>query len=47
MMVQMWRVIDGKVVEKQSVADEIEVYKKAGLIKYTEKGKKLFPEDVK
>jgi predicted ester cyclase len=46
MMVQMWRVVDGKVVEKRSVADEIEVYKKAGLIKYTEKGKKAFPEKV-
>ena len=45
MMVQMWRVVDGKVVEKRSVADEMEVYKKAGLIKYTEKGKKLFPKE--
>ena len=44
MMVQMWRLVNDKVVEKRSVADEIEVYKKAGLIKYTEKGKKLFPE---
>ena len=40
MMVQMWRLVEGKVVEKRSVADEIEVYKKAGLIKYTEQGKK-------
>jgi C-1 hydroxylase len=45
MMVQIWRVVDGKVVEKRSVADEMEVYKKAGLIKYTEKGKKLFPKE--
>ncbi len=31
-MVQMWRLIDGKVVEKQSVADELEAYKQAGVI---------------
>ncbi len=45
MMVQMWRLVDGKVVQKQSVADELEAYEQAGVIEYTEKGKKLFPED--
>ena len=44
--VQMWRLVDGKVVEKQSVADELEAYRQLGIIEPTEKGKKLFPEDV-
>jgi predicted ester cyclase len=44
--VQMWRLIDGKVIEKQTVADELEAYKQLGIIEYTEKGKELFPQKV-
>jgi len=44
--VRIWRIIDGKVVERTSVYDFLDFYKQIGAIKYTEKGKKLFPEDV-
>jgi predicted ester cyclase len=45
--VQMWRLVDGMVVEKQTVADELEAFRQLGVIEPTEKGKKLFSEDVK
>jgi predicted ester cyclase len=44
--VQMWRLVDGKVVEKQTVADELTAFIQLGVIVYTEKGKKIFPDDV-
>ena len=44
--VQMWRLVDGMVVEKQSVADELEAFKELGLIEPKGEGKKLFPENV-
>ena len=45
--VNFWRIVDGKVVEKEGVYDQLDFYKQLGVIEYTEKGKKLFPEDVK
>jgi predicted ester cyclase len=46
MMVQMWRLVDGKVVEKRSVADELDTYTQAGVIEYTETAKNLFPDEI-
>jgi len=34
-------------VEGWNVTDELDFLKQLGVIEYTEKGKKLFPEDVK
>jgi predicted ester cyclase len=45
--VQIWRVVDGKVVSKDSILDLLDSLKQLGVIEYTEKAKKLFPEDVK
>jgi len=45
--VMIWRIVDGKVVEKTGVYDFMDFYKQLGVIEYTEKGKKLFPENVK
>ena len=42
------RIVDGKVVEKESgVYDELDFLKQLGVIEYTEKAKKLSPEDAK
>ena len=43
------RIVNGKVAEWREFADFpslLNVYKQLGVIEYTEKGKKLFPEDV-
>jgi len=40
-----WRIVDGKIVEKGSqVWNFLDMYKQLGIIEYTEKGKKIFPE---
>jgi predicted ester cyclase len=44
--VQIWRIADGKVVEKASIIDLLDALKQLGVIEYTEKAKTLFPEDV-
>ncbi|UCH01388.1 MAG: ester cyclase [Candidatus Bathyarchaeota archaeon] len=44
--VRIWRIIDGKVVERTSVFDFIDLFKKLGIIEYTEQGKELFLKDV-
>jgi len=44
--VVIYRIVDGKVVEKESIYDMLDFYKQLGVIEYTEKAKKLFPEDV-
>ena len=44
--VLIWRIVDGKVVEKAGVYDQMDFFKQVGVIKYTEIGKNLFPEDV-
>ena len=47
MMVFIWRIINGKLAEGREVDNELELFKQLGVIEYTEKGKELFPEDVK
>lgn len=42
--VLIWRLIEGKVVEKEGVYDQLEFFKQVGVIDYTEQGKQLFPE---
>ena len=42
----IYRIADGKIVEMWAVADELDFYKQLGVIEYTEKAKKFFPEDV-
>jgi C-1 hydroxylase len=39
--VQIWRIIDGKVVAKESIGDLLDVFKQLGVIEYTEKAKKF------
>jgi predicted ester cyclase len=44
--VGIWRIVDGKVVERESVRDMLDFLKQLGVIEYTEKAKKLFPESA-
>jgi len=46
-MVDIYRIVNGKHVEGRFVTDQLDFLKQLGVIEYTEKGKKLFPEDVK
>jgi C-1 hydroxylase len=39
--VQIWRIVDGKVVAKDSIGDLLDVFKQLGVIEYTEKAKKF------
>ena len=45
--VSIKRIVNGKIIESWAVYDFLDFYKQLGVIEYTEKGKKLFPEDVK
>ena len=47
MVVQIFRIVNGKLVEYRHISDSLDLLKQLGAIEYTEKGKKLFPEDVK
>jgi C-1 hydroxylase len=40
--IRIWRIIDGKVIERTSVYDFLDLYKKLGVIEY-----KGFPDEVK
>ena len=42
--VHFWRIVDGKIVRKESLYDFLDALKQLGLIKYKGEGKKLFPE---
>jgi len=45
--VLIYRIVDGKIVEKVSgIYDFLDFYNRIGIIEYTEKGKKLFPEEA-
>jgi len=45
--VLIWRIVDGKIVEKESgVYDQLDFLKQLGAIEYTEKGKQLFPKNA-
>ena len=46
-MVDIYRIVNGKHVEGRFVVDQLDFFKQLGVIEYTKKGKKLFPEDVK
>jgi len=41
--VQIWRLVDGKVVSKDSIIDLSDALKQLGVIEYTEKAKALLP----
>jgi len=41
--VQIWRIVDGKVVAKDSIGDLLDVFKQLGVIEYTEKARGLLP----
>ena len=45
--VNIFRIVDGKIVERKSVRDALDFLKQIGVIEYTEQGKQLFPEDAK
>jgi len=45
--VDILRIVDGKVIEGWRVHDHLNYFKQLGVIEYTEKAKKLFPENVK
>ena len=40
----IFRIVEGKVAERETVYDMLDFYKQLGVIQYTEKAKKLFPE---
>jgi predicted ester cyclase len=42
--VNIYRMVDGKVVEGWSVTDSLDLLTQLGVIEYTEKAKKLFPK---
>jgi len=44
--VSIYRIVDGKVAELLYAVAELNFLKQLGVIEYTEKAKKLFPEDV-
>jgi len=44
--VAIWRIVDGKVVELWYAVVGLDFYKQLGVIEYTEKAKKFFPEHV-
>jgi predicted ester cyclase len=37
--VQMWRIVDGKVVAKDSISDSLETFRQLGVVEFTEKAK--------
>ena len=45
--VSIYRIVDSKIVEGWHVYDMLDFFKELGVIEYTEKGKKLFPEEAK
>ena len=45
--VDIFRIVNSKLVEGWNVSDELDFLKQLGVIEYTEKGKKLFPEAAK
>jgi C-1 hydroxylase len=47
MMVFMFRIVNGRLVEGREVDDTLDFFKQLGIIEYTEKGKALFPEGIR
>jgi steroid delta-isomerase-like uncharacterized protein len=46
-MVFFFRIVNGRIAEAGELDDQLDFFNKLGFIEYTEKGKKLFPEDAK
>jgi C-1 hydroxylase len=46
-VVAIWRIVHGKCIEGWIVYDQLDFLKQLSVIEYTEKGKKIFPEDAK
>ena len=44
--IQIWRIVDGKVVEQEGVYDELDLFIQTGLLIPTEEGKKLLTQNV-
>ena len=44
--VQIFRIVDGKLAECRAVSDSVEFRRQLGVIEYTEKTKKLFPQNI-
>ncbi|MCJ7534916.1 MAG: ester cyclase, partial [Anaerolineales bacterium] len=44
--VDIYRIVNGKLAEYWNVTDKLGLLKPQGVVEYTEKGKKLFPENV-
>jgi steroid delta-isomerase-like uncharacterized protein len=44
--VDIYRIVDGKIVEGSEVDDSLAFFKQLGAIEYTEQGKKLFQQDA-
>ena len=44
--VDIYRIVNGKLAEYWNVTDKLGLFKPQCVIEYTEKGKKLFPEEV-
>jgi len=45
--VDIYRIVNGKLAEYWNVTDKLGLLEPQGIVEYTEKGKKLFPQDVK
>lgn len=45
--VQMWRIVDGKVVSKDSVSDSLETFRQLGVVEFTEKAQGFLLFDSK
>ncbi|UCE15812.1 MAG: ester cyclase [Candidatus Bathyarchaeota archaeon] len=45
--VDIYRIVNGKIVEGWSLSDRSLLLKQLDIVEYTERGKKLYPEDVK
>jgi C-1 hydroxylase len=46
-MVFFFRIVNGKLAETGELDDQLDFFNKLGFIKYTQKGKTLFPEEAK
>ena len=44
--IQIWHIVNGKVMKKESIYDQLDFLRQLGIIEYTEQGKNLFLEDV-
>ena len=44
--VQIYRIADGKFIERWAVSDSLELLNQLGVIEYTDRAKILFPEDA-